>query len=130
MATWSKWREAHPDTLVLSTDTGFDFDYTQDHYASYRDTAGLMFPVATTDDRVGAKTVVFGFDLASGAIAYTESLLQQHGSYRHALDGEDAVVTLRGDGSVVLERGGVSYFPTRLFWFAWFTFHPETDLIR
>jgi hypothetical protein len=40
------------------------------------------------------------------------------------------VVTLRDDGSVILERNGISHFPTRLFWFAWFTFHPETDLIR
>lgn len=129
VATWSKWRAAHPDTLVLSTDTGFDFDYTQDHYANYRDSAGLMFPVATTDDRVRAKTVVFGFDLESGAIAYVESLLQERGSYRHELHGEEVVVTLRDDGSVILERNGINHFPTRLFWFAWFTFHPKTDLI-
>jgi hypothetical protein len=46
MTRWSRWREAHPDTLVLSTDTGFEEDYSGDPYAEYRSTDRLFFPVA------------------------------------------------------------------------------------
>ena len=130
MSRWSTWRNKHPDTLVLSTDTGFDYDYTQDRYAEYRNSTGLFMPVSATDARVHAKTVVFGFDLATGAIAYTESVLKKDGTYRHDLSGEDAVITLHDDGRVTMQRGDQTLFPIRLFWFAWYTFHPDTDLIR
>lgn len=130
MSRWSTWRNKHPDTLVLSTDTGFDYDYTQDRYAEYRNSTGLFMPVSATDARVHAKTVVFGFELATGAIAYTESVLKKDGTYRHDLSGEDAVITLHDDGRVTMQRGDQTLFPIRLFWFAWYTFHPDTDLIR
>ncbi|MCH7830196.1 MAG: DUF3179 domain-containing protein [Proteobacteria bacterium] len=130
MSRWSVWRNKHPDTLVLSPNTGFDYDYTLDRYASYRDSSSLMFPVARTDDRVQAKTVVFGFALDSGAIAYPESLLQETGAYRHDLDGEEAIITLHDDGAVTMRRAGQTHHPVRLFWFAWYNFHPATDLIH
>jgi len=110
MTRWSTWRAAHPDTLVLSADTGFEVDYSADHYATYRDTTDLSFPVAETDDRVHAKTVVYGFDFDTHSVAYPHELLAQHGTYRHDLNGEQ-------------------YKPVRVYWFAWFTFHPATELI-
>jgi len=130
MSRWAKWRERHPDTLVLSTETGFDLDYTKDRYADYRDSTSLFMPVSATDERVHAKTVVFGFDLASGAVAYAGSVLQENGAYRHELNGEDTEITLHDDGSVTMRRGNQTFYPTRLFWFAWYTFHPGTDLIH
>jgi len=130
MSRWAKWRDRHPDTLVLSTKTGFTYDYTEDRYADYRDSTRLFMPVSATDDRVHAKTVVFGFDLASGAVAYAESVLEADGGYRHDLGGEDTEITLHDDGSVTMRRGGETFYPTRLFWFAWYTFHPGTDLVH
>jgi hypothetical protein len=130
MSKWAKWRDKHPDTLVLSTDTGFEYDYTTDRFAEYRDSTGLFMPVSASDERVHAKTVVFGFDLASGSVAYAESVLEKDGSYRHDLGGEEAVVTLHDDGKVTLQRRDETHHPIRVFWFAWYTFHPETDLIH
>jgi len=130
MSRWAKWRKRHPDTLVLSTETGFAYDYTKDPYADYRDSTRLFMPVSATDERVHAKTVVFGFSLASGAVAYAEAVLEEKGTYRHELHGEEAEITLHDDGSVTMRRGDRTLYPTRLFWFAWYTFHPETDLLH
>ena len=130
VSRWAKWRDKHPDTLVLSADTGFEYDYTQDRYVEYRDSTRLFMPVSASDERVHAKTVVFGFDLPSGAIAFAESVLQVSGSYHHDLNGEDVVVTLHDDGKVSMQRGDQTYHPIRVFWFAWYTFHPETGLIH
>lgn len=130
VSRWATWREKHPDTLVLSTDTGFDYDYSEDHYVNYRASERLFMPVSDTDERVHAKAVVFGFNLPSGAIAYTESMLRESGGYRHDLNGEEAVVTLHDDGSVSMQYEKKTYHPTRVFWFAWFTFHPSTGLIH
>jgi hypothetical protein len=29
-----------------------------------------------------------------------------------------------------MRRDGETYHPIRLFWFAWYAFHPETDLAQ
>ncbi len=132
MTRWSRWRTAHPDTLVLSTDTGFDEDYSVDRYSSYRDSSGLMFPVSSEDDRIHPKSVVYGFVLNGDAVAYTDALLQDRGRYDHTVNGVERTVTLFDDGSVALVEHGTGrrFRPIRLYWFAWYTFHPETELIQ
>lgn len=130
MTTWARWRSAHPDTLVLSTDTGFERDYATDRYAEYRDSGNLMFPVSRNDDRLHPKTVVFGFDVDGHKVAITDALLQQLGTVERSIDGQAASFTMHDDGTVTLERGDSSYAPIRLFWFAWYTFHPQTELVR
>ena len=132
MTRWARWREAHPDTLVLSADTGFDKDYSSDPYASYRSSDKLMFPVANKSDQIYPKTVVFGFELNGHSVAYTEDMLTKNGQYEHELGGKPVTVTLHEDGSVDLafQDSDERHEPIRLFWFAWYTFHPDTDLIR
>jgi hypothetical protein len=132
MTQWGRWRQAHPDTLVLSEDTGFEEDYSVDHYAEYRDSTRLFMPVSNSDDRIHPKTVVYGFELESGSIAFDAALLGDELSYSHETGGEtwellasdDGVVTLRGPDQESV------YAPIRLFWFAWYTFHPQTELVR
>jgi hypothetical protein len=43
---WGSWFARHPQTTLLSTDTGSDRDYTQNAYGAYYDRAKLRFPVA------------------------------------------------------------------------------------
>ncbi|MGI9225667.1 MAG: DUF3179 domain-containing protein, partial [Woeseiaceae bacterium] len=116
MTTWSRWRDAHPDTLVLSPDTGFEKDYSRDPYAEYRGAAGLMFPVSAEDDRIHPKSVVHGFDVAGMRIAYTHSLLEKKHRYENQLDELELTATLHDDGSVTLaDQHGETYVGTRLF---------------
>lgn len=131
MTTWSRWRDAHPDTLVLSPDTGFEKDYSIDPYAEYRAAAGLMFPVSAEDDRIHPKSVVHGFDVDGVQIAYTQALLEKSRNYESKLGEFELTATLHDDGSVTLtDQHGETYVGTRLFWFAWYTFHPDTRLVQ
>lgn len=131
VARWSRWREAHPKTRVLSEDTGFGIDYDRDPYARYRNSDGLMFPVSATDDRLRPKSVVYGFDIDGKKIAVTKALLEKERRVEHKFAGENVVVTMSDDGSVSLvDASGDTHVPIRLFWFAWYTFHPETELAR
>jgi len=132
MTRWARWRVAHSDSLVLSTDTGFVEDYSTDHYGNYRDSTRIVFPVSKEDDRIHPKSVVFGFDLEQGAVAYTESLLQKQRNFQHERNGVTHAVTLHDDGSVSLELSGSEevLVPIRLYWFAWYTFHPQTELFQ
>jgi len=129
VSRWSRWYAKHPDTLVLSTNTGFDKDYSQDRFAEYRESTRLFMPVNAEDDRVHAKTVVYGFSTDAGDVAIAESVLAKDAIYSGEITGKNAVVNLHEDGSVTMQRDGETLHPIRLFWFAWYTFHPETDLV-
>jgi len=98
MSKWSRWLAKYPDTQVLSMDTGFDKDYSQDRFAEYRESTRLFMPVSAEDDRVHAKTVVYGFSLDNADVAITEAALAKSGSYSGVVDGEEALITQHEDG--------------------------------
>jgi hypothetical protein len=57
---WEKWLARHPDTKVLSLDTGFERDYRRGRaYAAYFSSPNLMFPARVDDNRLHGKTYVF-----------------------------------------------------------------------
>lgn len=132
MTRWSRWKDAHPDTLVLSTDTGFDEDYSQDYYAKYRKEARLFMPISASSDAVHPKSVIYGFEVDGTSVAFTESFLQQHPHYAHRIGEQSFTIFVADDGAVRMidDQSGTVHMPARLYWFSWFTFHPETDLVK
>ena len=59
--TWGEWRRRHPDTLVLSLDTGHRRDYAEGAaYSAYFATDELMFTVPVRDTRLANKAEVVG----------------------------------------------------------------------
>jgi hypothetical protein len=68
--TWARWRELHPDTLVLSDDTGFRAPYQLYPYGDYRTDNSDTFRVTTPapDPLYPNKAMTFGIaDRRSGA---------------------------------------------------------------
>jgi hypothetical protein len=60
IARWRDWRAGHPETRVLSLDTGYERDYTPGRpYGEYFASEELMFPVLVADDRLAPKDYVF-----------------------------------------------------------------------
>ena len=60
ITTWGKWLKRHPDTKVLSLDTGFRRDYAPGQpYGDYFASDRLMFPVAVADASHKPKDYVF-----------------------------------------------------------------------
>jgi hypothetical protein len=58
--TWREWRTRHPDTQVLSLETGFARDYSEGAaYRAYFATDELMFGVSQRDGRLPNKAEVF-----------------------------------------------------------------------
>jgi len=71
VTTWRQWRQRHPDTTVLSLQTGHQRDYGsgvvyQDYFAS----PALMFPALVGDLRLQPKDYVFGLRAAGAAKAW------------------------------------------------------------
>ena len=96
--TWGRWRNRHPDTRVLSRDTGYVRNYGVDPYGSYGPKRGYygqdytMFPALGDDDRLAAKDVVVGVRTARGAAAVEHSRLRQRGLADLSVGGRRIVV--------------------------------------
>lgn len=62
VARWYDWKLLYPDTLVLTTDTGFSRAYGSDPYGDYYTDSRIIFPVENNDDRLFPKEKILGFD--------------------------------------------------------------------
>jgi len=98
-AEWGDWRERHPDTQVLSTETSFMRDYQRDPYGGYNPPQGyyaegsrVMFPVLNEDDRYDDKHVVLGFRDDGEAVAVDKDALREAGVMRYSGGGEDYLI--------------------------------------
>ena len=69
--TWAAWRSLHPDTRVVSGETGHLRDYLRYPYGDYDDlnNSETLFPMPI-DDRRPAKERVLGVPGPAGGIAY------------------------------------------------------------
>ncbi|WP_447980699.1 DUF3179 domain-containing protein [Candidatus Nitrospira bockiana] len=131
--TWGEWRQAHPSTLVLSTKTGYARDYDRDPYAGYAQRPDVMFETNRVDPRYHPKEWVLGVEVDGRFKAYPFSELKKaktplidtvnHKEIRilYNSQAQTASVTTR-DGTPI---------PSLLaFWFAWYAFHPETEVFH
>ena len=103
--TWGEWRRRHPQTDVLSLDTGHDRDYSEG--AAYRDyfaTDRLMFSVPSTDTRLSNKAEVLVMRLPTGAdrsqpIAIAAEFLARRPVYQTRLADRDVVIVTSRAGA-------------------------------
>ena len=59
---WGDWKSLHPDSVVLTTNTGHIRAYGVDPYGSYYTDPRILFPVENTDDRMHPKEIILGFN--------------------------------------------------------------------
>nr|MBA2599535.1 DUF3179 domain-containing protein [Actinomycetota bacterium] len=74
--SWVDWREAHPDGLVLSTETGHRRDYGSNPYAGYEDTDRPFLFSGDPDPRLPATEHVLGV-AGTETIAFPYSELER-----------------------------------------------------
>ncbi|MBT4906030.1 MAG: DUF3179 domain-containing protein [Rhodospirillaceae bacterium] len=98
ITSWAKWHARHPDTKVLSLDTGYDRDYTPGKpYAAYFDSPDLMFPARVHDTRLAAKDYVFALRMGDAEKAWALNLFDDTPVLNDTIDGR--AIVLVGDPS-------------------------------
>jgi hypothetical protein len=127
---WRDWKPAHPDSEVLSQETGFSRPYGVDPYGSYYEDSFVFFPVENEDDRIHAKTVIFGIAVNGVYKAYQEDDLIELKTIEDTVGGVRIKVERDDAGIVGITNldTGEEIIKERDFWFAWYAFHPETEL--
>lgn len=127
---WREWKAAHPDSEVLSRHTGFDRPYGNDPYGSYYENSYVFFPLENEDNTIHPKTVIFGVEINDTFKAYREDDLIEMGVIEDNVAGRDIIIK-RDEGGIVTitdQEANEEIVKERDFWFAWYAFHPETEL--
>ena len=131
--TWSAWRREHPQTLVLSTDTGYRRDYSRDPYVHYASSPDIMFPVAHRDDRLSTKTWVLGVLIDGQAKAYAwDDLAHRTQPLTDHIGGHTVQVHVdaASRSAWITTPDGHEVPTVTAYWFAWAAFHPETAVYQ
>lgn len=76
--TWGDWKKLHPDSLVLTTDTGHLRSYATDPYGDYYADPRIIFPVDNMDDRMHPKEIILGFHEDGIYKAYKQNDVELH----------------------------------------------------
>ncbi|TNC80426.1 MAG: hypothetical protein C9356_14305 [Oleiphilus sp.] len=133
--SWQQWREQHPNTQVLSQETGYLRDYSRDPYRGYGQSKALYFEVDhQAPDTYHPKEWVLGIKLDKSVRAYPFAELSRA--------GRSVIVDQVGNQNIKIfwdEESRSAYatdaknnviVSTSAYWFAWYTFYPQTTIYR
>ena len=128
--TWKGWLAQHPDTKVLSDKTGHSRDYSRNPYEGYTRTPTLYFTVKHESDALPGKKQVLGIEVDGQYKAYSFSDLHKAGTLiEDSFNGVDFTISFDSpnrSAKIIKSSQPIVYLTT--YWFAWYTFHPETEL--
>lgn len=104
--TWGDWSERHPNTRVLSLDTGFVRDYGEGAYRldAVQGPERPAFPLAHLDDRLPPMTPVFAVTVNGQRKAYPLAAVESAGLLADSVGGTDILIVSSGSG-----RGATAY---------------------
>lgn len=153
---WDRWKRAHPDTKVLSEDTGYIRSYGDDPYGrDYYSSGPPLFGPLATSDQFEPKTTVLGARGTDSALAVRKAFLETELVVQVTVDGESGVAVFdepldtgyvyrNPDEKAVSPSGdqfevdGEIYDPDSLplpkmhafeaMWHAWYGLYPETEV--
>lgn len=130
---WSDWKQEHPDTAVLSLETGFERDYQLFPYGNYNTSDDVFFPIEHTDDRLFEKELTYGVRLYDKAKAYPlvalNEKLPEGGEFEDDIGGHPVRVTWNGGSFRIFDTvADEEIVPEIGFWFSWVAFYPDTEI--
>lgn len=139
--SWPVWRKAHPDTLVLSRDTGYARNYGRDPYAWYDQSPDVGFPIASRSSAYHPKMYVLGIVVGDDARVYPFSELDavaQNAADRDHVQIQDRVggtpLTVHYNyaalSAYVTDSKGQEMPSTMAYWFSWYAFHPRSRVFH
>ena len=104
ITTWSEWKEGHPETRVLSRNTGIypASTYETGSYQSYKNSERVGFGVEEFDERLPSKELVHGIRIANESKAYPEKVFEQKGLVEDQIKDKKVILFKKPvDGAVI-----------------------------
>lgn len=131
--TWRDWLQRYPNTLALSTRTGFPRDYSKEPYAGYEQSGRLWFPVNFRAMGYHPKERIIGIEINGKFKAYPfTELSKTSGEIKDSVNGKKLLIHFdsHNQTGTVFDETGKEQRSITTFWFAWYTFHSDTNVYR
>ena len=132
LTTWQEWTNRHPQSMVLTTDTGFGRNYDIDPYEQYSNNDRLMFPLNHIDKRLPLKHRVLGIEVNGKFRAYPYSLLAaaENNIIEDQFNGQTVTIEYlpASKTALAVDETGQLVPAQSMYWFAWAAFHPQTEI--
>ena len=114
ISSWSAWQAQHPDTLVLSLETGFErYYFPGAAYGDYFSSGATMFPVWQRGDELAAKDRIYALRVGGIPKAYPLARLVEEEVVNDSIGATNLVlIATRGRvmvNGVSLQAGNVTY---------------------
>ena len=131
--SWKDWVKNHPDTMVLSRDTGSRRNYRDSPYAGYEKTRRLYFKVShKSPANYHPKERVIGVEINGHFKAYPYKELSKNGKaeFTDSFAGSNLKISWNEEAQSgnITNTDGKALPVISSYWFAWFTFHPDTEI--
>lgn len=131
VTTWEKWRRRHPETRVLTTETGHRRDYDRDPYEAYYRSRRGLFSVFRGGPGEEAKELVAGVERAGVARAYPVARVRAAGTIEDRLG--DSVIRIRFDPATdalrAVDQAGNPLEVLVTYWMVWKGIHPSAERV-
>ena len=103
--SWADFKEANPDSLVLSRDTGFNRPYGSNPYSGYDqvDQPPFLFD-GDDDDRLAPKERVAAVQIGEASVAFPFPVLEVERVVNYPVNGIDVVVFFKPGTVSALDR--------------------------
>ena len=126
----AKVRQFYPQALLLKPPKGSRLDYQKLAYQRYLKSDRLIFPVSRQNDQVARKSWVYGLVIGENAIAYQLDYVKKFAPIIESVGNVTVKVEVSETGKVTAtnKKTGTKLAITELYWFAWYAFHPQTQL--
>jgi Protein of unknown function (DUF3179) len=133
--TWEYWRAHHPESLVLSPETGFKRDYGLNPYREYWEQGRPRFRSADgnattkTKSQIRPMERVLGIEVSGIHKAYPFSILKKKsGQFADQVGNKEFFIHFdkKSETAYVSDQTGVLWPSITVFWFAWQDFYPQT----
>jgi len=129
--SWARWKNNHPNTQVLSFDTGYLRQYSRDPYDGYEEASSTLFPVKFRSEGFHPKQRVVGIEINGVSKAWPLIELAKAGQpIRDYVGGKEVVVHYHKASQTawIDDAQGKALPSVTLFWFAWAAFHDNTSV--
>jgi len=131
--TWRNWKKRYPETLVLTTETGYARDYARTPYGNYDRSTDIMFPVDNLDNTYHPKERVLGVEVDGKYKAYPfEELAKAGPRVKDNFSGKtlDIRYDKKNQIAEILNEAEQDINSFVSFWFAWAAFYEDTEVFR
>jgi hypothetical protein len=128
---WDDWKTQYPDTLVLSTDTGFKRNYDRSPYIGYEKNTAIYFPLKNIDKRYHPKQRVIGVEINNQFKAYPFIELEKQGLIIKDNIANTTIIIefdTNNQSPKITDLNGVTITTITSYWLAWMAFHPNSDV--